>query len=237
MFEKRIYTILITILFANVIMFSCTANTTKSKTPITRTAEEVLNLSGLAMQGTSSFEFELSHKNTTGTQIGNLVFSKARGIISSHNSMLVEGNFLFGNLNLSGKLITINNEIFFLNPVTQKWERTDGSVTLLSFFNPEKGIQKILDSIYSPSFESNSKTYWNIKGYMPAYSLSNIIGETTKNDVAVTIWIDKTTNHLNRAIIYGKLNDYDKPETNNPIQRIITISKIDEDLVIEHPLK
>ncbi len=72
---------------------------------------------------------------------------------------------------------------------------------------------------------------------MPASSLSSLIGETSKNDVDITIWIDKTTNYLTRAIIYGRLNEYDRPETNNAIQRIITISKINEALVIEHPLK
>ena len=141
------------------------------------------------------------------------------------------------NLTLSGKLVTIDDDIFFLNPLTQKWETSQGSVTPLSFFNPEEGIKKILDTIISPSIESNSKTYWNIKGSMPASSLSSLIGETSKNDVDITIWIDKTTNYLTRAIIYGRLNKYDSPETNNAIQRIITISKINEALVIEHPLK
>ena len=72
---------------------------------------------------------------------------------------------------------------------------------------------------------------------MPASALSNIIGETTENEVEISIWIDKTTNYLTRAIIYGKLNEYDRTEPDNTIQRIITISKINEALFIEHPLK
>ncbi len=231
------FVILMTILFASAITISCNADSTKSNTRITKTPKEILTLSGVAMQGISSFEFELSHRNVSGTQVGGLMFSKATGLISSDNAMLVEGKFLFGNLTLSGKLITIDDDIFFLNPLTQKWERTEGSVTLLSFFDPEDGIQKILDSVTYSSIESSGKTYWHIKGSMPASSLSSIIGETTNNDVEVTLWIDKTTNYLNRAIIYGKLNEYDRSEPNNTIQRIITISKINEDLVIEHPLK
>ena len=237
MFGKSIYLILFTILFAIATTISCDSDSTKSNTEITKTPKEILSLSGLTMQDTSSFKFELSHKNVPGTQIGGLVFSKATGLISSDNAMLIEGKFLFGNLTLSGKLITIDDDIIFLNPLTQKWESTEGSVTLLSFFNPEEGIKKILDSVISPSIESNSKTYWNIKGSMPASSLSSIIGVTTKNDVEITIRIDKTTNYLTRAIIYGRLNEYDRPETNLPIQRLITISKINEKLVIEHPLK
>ena len=237
MFGNSIYFILITILFTSTIAISCDTDSAKLNTAVTKTPREILTLSGLVMQDASSFEFELSHKNVPGTQIGDLVFSKATGLISSDNAMLVEGKFLFGNLTLSGKLVTIDDDIFFLNPLTQKWEPSQGSVTPLSFFNPEEGIKKILDTIISPSIESNSKTYWNIKGSMPASSLSSLIGETSKNDVDITIWIDKTTNYLTRAIIYGRLNENDRPETNNAIQRIITISKINEALVIEHPLK
>jgi len=237
MFGKSISAILLMLLFASSIIISCNADSTGSTTEITKTPKEILSQSGLAMQGISSFKFELSHKNVSGTQIGGLMFSQASGLISSDNAMLVEGKFLFGNLTLSGQLITIDDEIFFLNPLTQKWERTEGTVTLLSFFHPEKGIKKILDNITYPSIESSGKTYWNIKGSMPASALSSIIGETTENEVEISIWIDKTTTYLTRAIIYGKLNEYDRSETNNTIQRIITISKINEALVIEHPLK
>ena len=234
MFGTGISAILAIILFVGAMTISCDA---KSNMEITKTPKEILSLSGLSMQDISSFEFELSHKNVSGTQIGDLVFSKAEGLISSDNTMLVEGKFLFGSLTLSGKLITIDDEIFFLNPLTQKWERTEGTVTVLSFFKPEEGIKKILDSVTSPSIESSGKTYWNIRGSMPASALSNIIGETTENEVEISIWIDKTTNYLTRAIIYGKLNEYDRSEPDNTIQRIITISKINEALFIEHPLK
>jgi len=237
MFEKNIFVILIMILFTISITISCDSGSIKSTTETTKTPKEILDLSGSAMQGVSSFEFELSHKNISGTQIGGLMFSKTTGLISSNNAMLVEGKFLFGNLTLSGKLITIGDDIFFLNPLTQKWERTEGSVTLLSFFDPEEGIEKILDSVTYPSIESSGKTYWNIRGSMPASSLSTIIGKTTENDVSVNMWIDKTTNYLTKIIIYGKLNEYDRSEINNTIQRIITISRINEDLVIENPLK
>ena len=143
MFGTGISAILAIILFVGAMTISCDA---KSNMEITKTPKEILSLSGLSMQDISSFEFELSHKNVSGTQIGDLVFSKAEGLISSDNAMLVEGKFLFGNLTLSGKLITIDDEIFFLNPLTQKWDRTQGTVTLLSFFTPEQGFKKIMDS-------------------------------------------------------------------------------------------
>ena len=235
MFGKNIYTILIAILLSGAISISCNSGSPISNTEITKTPEEILSRSGLTMQNISSFEFELSHKNVTGTRIGDLVFSEATGLISSDNKMLVEGKFLFGNIALSTKLIAINNDIFFLNPLTQKWELPEGSITLLSFFDPEEGIKNLLDSVTPLSMEADSKAYWNIKGSMPASSLSSIIGETTDNDVDVTIWIDKNTYYLTRAIIHGKLNAYDREKTTNKIQRKITISKINEDLAIEHP--
>ena len=147
-----------------VIIFNLSCVSDESVSPVIqpRTAEQILDQSGTVMNSVSSFKFHLSHKNINGTRIGDLVFSKATGLISDRNSMLIEAKFLFGNLTLSGGFSTIEGTTFFLNPLTQKWELSEDTVTPLSFFDPEKGIEKILNSTTSPKFISDSEKYWNL---------------------------------------------------------------------------
>ena len=236
MIRNNFYIILVVIYLVSLLNLSCTSDNPLSSESQTRTAKQILDQSGTIMKSVSSFEFRLSHKNISGTRIGDLVFSKATGLISDRNSMLIEAKFLFGNLTLSGGFSTIGNTTFFLNPLTQKWEVTEDSVTPLSFFDPEKGIEKILSSITSPKFRSTSEKYWNIEGSMPASSLSNLVGDTSDNNVEIIVWIDKDSLYLTRAIIFGQLNGYDDSENIDEIQRIIDISRFNEAIVIENPL-
>ena len=234
--KNNFYIILVAIYLVGILNLSCASGNPLSTASQTRTARQILDQSGTIMKSVSSFEFQLSHKNISGTRIGDLVFSKATGLISDNNSMFIEAKFLFGNLTLSGGFLTVDNTTFFLNPLTQKWEVTEDSVTPLSFFDPEKGIEKILSSTTSPKFRSNSEKYWNIEGSMPASSLSNLIGDTSDNNVEIIVWIDKDSLYLTRAIIFGQLNGYDDSENIDEIQRIIDISRFNEAIVIENPL-
>ena len=234
--KNNFYIILVAIYLVGILNLSCASGNPLSTASQTRTARQILDQSGTIMKSVSSFEFQLSHKNISGTRIGDLVFSKATGLISDNNSMFIEAKFLFGNLTLSGGFLTVDNTTFFLNPLTQKWEVTEDSVTPLSFFDPEKGIEKILSSTTSPKFRSNSEKYWNIEGSMPASSLSNLIGDTSDNNVEIIVWIDKDSLYLIRAVIFGQLNGYDDSENIDEIQRIIDISRFNEAIVIENPL-
>ncbi len=234
--KNNFYIILVAIYLVGILNLSCASGNPLSTASQTRTPRQILDQSGTIMKSVSSFEFQLSHKNISGTRIGDLVFSKATGLISDNNSMFIEAKFLFGNLTLSGGFLTVDNITFFLNPLTQKWEVTEDSVTPLSFFDPEKGIEKILSSTTSPKFRSNSEKYWNIEGSMPASSLSNLIGDTSDNNVEIIVWIDKDSLYLTRAVIFGQLNGYDDSVNINEIQRIIDISRFNEEIVIENPL-
>ena len=236
MIKNNTHIILVGIYLVIIFNLSCVSD--KSISPVTqsRTAEQILDQSGTVMNSVSSFEFQLSHKNISGTRIGDLIFSKATGLISDRNSMLIEAKFLFGNLTLSGGFSTIEDTTFFLNPLTQKWELSEDTVTPLSFFDPEKGIEKILNSTTSPKFISDSEKYWNIEGLMPASLLSNLVGDTSDNDVKIIVWIDKDSLYLTRVIIFGQLNEYDHSENIKEIQRIIDISRFNEEIFIENPL-
>ena len=236
MIRDNFYIILVAIFLVSIFNLSCASDNPLSSEIQNKTAKQILDQSGTIMNSVSSFEFRLTHKNVSGTRIGDLVFSEATGILSDTNSMVIEAKFLFGNLTLSGGFSTIDNTTFFLNPLTQKWEVTEDSVTPLSFFDPEKGIEKILSSTTSSKFRSNSEKYWNIEGSMPASSLSNLVGDTSDNNVEIIVWIDKDSLYLTRAIIFGQLNGYDDSENMNEIQRIIDISRFNEAIVIENPL-
>ena len=71
---------------------------------------------------------------------------------------------------------------------------------------------------------------------MPASLLSNLVGDTSDNDVKIIVWIDKNSLYLTRVIIFGQLNEYDHSENINAIQRIIDISRFNEEIRIENPL-
>ena len=140
--KNNFYSILVVNYLVSILNLSCTSDNPLPSESQTRTAKQILDQSGTIMMSVSSFEFRLSHKNISGTRIGDLVFSSATGLISDRNSMLIEAKFLFGNLTLSGGFSTIGNTTFFLNPLTQKWEVTEDSVPLFPFLIPRKELRK-----------------------------------------------------------------------------------------------
>ena len=237
MIRNSIYLILLAVFLSSVASIACKSKISTSDTSDIKTAAEILNSTGIAMQSISSFIFKLTHENLQGTRIGNLILSEANGTISSDNSMLLEGKFILGNLTLSSGFSTVGGNSFFLNPLTQNWEMSEISTSPLAFFDAQKGIQNILSTIKYPEFASDSKKYWNIEGFMPSSALSPLIGDTINNDVKVIVWIDKKSLYLTRAVISGKLNKYDDIKDESIIQRIISLSRFDEKVIIENPLK
>ena len=94
MIRDNFYIILVAIFLVSIFNLSCASDNPLSSEIQSKTAKQILDQSGTIMNSVSSFEFRLSHKNVSGTRIGDLVFSEATGLLSDTNSMVIEAKFL-----------------------------------------------------------------------------------------------------------------------------------------------
>ena len=82
MIRNSIYLILLAVFLSSVASIACKSKISTSDTSDIKTAAEILNSTGIAMQSISSFKFKLTHENLQGTRIGDLILSEANGTIS-----------------------------------------------------------------------------------------------------------------------------------------------------------
>ncbi len=200
-----------------------------SPTPIN--ASVIVDSSRASMADLKSFQFDLSHREGTGSPMEGFLLVEAIGLVENPDMISVEATMLLGNITTKGGIVAVDEKTFILNPLTKKWERVESEVGLLNFFDPQEGISSIMDSILNPQLiESNDDTYI-IRGDIPAPSFSPILGETTDNDVTVEISIARDSYLLTNVRVTGRLNKSDE----DGLVRIIEISRFNQPSYITEP--
>ena len=188
--------------------------------------------SSKVMANLNSFQFELIHEDGEGSLLNGLTLTKAIGLVEKPNKLKVELTLLFGGVIIKGGAITTADGSYMLNPLNKEWTTTSIKSSPLGFFDPGEGIESILDSISDLHLVSREPNAFLLGGTLPASSLSSILGETTHNDIAVTLLISENTFHLLEAETIGKVNESD----NEDIKRTIRLSRFNEAFQISTPL-
>ena len=200
-----------------------------SPTPINPST--VVDYSRNVMAGLESFKFDLSHREGIGSPMEGFLLVEAVGLIEKPNMISVEATMLLGNITTKGGIVTIDEKTFILNPLTKEWEKVESEIGLLNFFDPQKGISSIMDSMLDPQLIESNDDRYIIRGEIPAPSFSPLLGETTDNDVTAEISISRDSYLLTNVRVTGRLNKLDE----DGLVRIIEISRFNQPLYIAEP--
>jgi len=202
-----------------------------SPTPIKVNPSIIIDSSKNIMAELKSFKFDLSHRKGAGSPMEGFLLVEAVGLIEKPNMISVEATMLLGNITTKGGIVTIDEKTFILNPLTKEWEKVESEIGLLDFFDPQKGISSIMDSMLDPQLIESNDDRYIIRGEIPAPSFSPLLGETTDNDVTAEISISRDSYLLTNVRVTGRLNKLDE----DGLIRIIEISRFNQPLYIAEP--
>ena len=202
-----------------------------SPTPIKVNPSIIIDSSKNIMAELKSFKFDLSHRKGAGSPMEGFLLVEAVGLIEKPNMISVEATMLLGNITTKGGIVTIDEKTFILNPLTKEWEKVESEIGLLDFFDPQKGISSIMDSMLDPQLIESNDDRYIIRGEIPAPSFSPLLGETTDNDVTAEISISRDSYLLTNVRVTGRLNKLDE----DGLVRIIEISRFNQPLYIAEP--
>ena len=189
-----------------------------------------------AIQKVNSYHFNLNVDNP-GTG-GTLIIKTADGDILVPSKLKANANVLvLGNI-VQVQLITIDNDQYVTNPITNKWERTTGLLDPRTLSDSNTGVAAILGHIQNPSTPVDANVdgtpCWSIDGTLDAKYLAGITGggAPSGSTVKVTTCIGKTDNLPYQIKMSGVAAAGDTSQT----VRTFKLSKFNETLTITAPI-
>ena len=208
---------------------------TPTPTPVPIDPSELLEGTGRAMGGLSSFHFRLDHEKGSTEIAAGLRVEYAEGDVANPDRISVEFSGVFGaGFAIRGRLVTVADTSYMTNPMSGKWEAVPVGVSPWGFFSPSRGIAAMTAQVEDPRLlhEAGVGGAHRLAGSLPASALSLLLGKTLPDaSVAVELDIDADTLYLTRAKIVGQASSLDEDD---PV-RIITLSAFDEPVSIEAP--
>ncbi|MCH9010149.1 MAG: LppX_LprAFG lipoprotein [Chloroflexi bacterium] len=203
-----------------------------SPTPIN--PQVILERSGEAMEALESFHFRLIHESG-GTPIGQgLVIREVQGDVARPDKISLEVSGLAGSFTMRLSLITIGDNGFISNPITGEWETVPAEVSPLGFFEPTRGVSEIMRRIESPRLISTDDDSYTISGTIASEGLASLFGAVEEgNSIDIDVVIDATSLFLLEARLEGRITTLEE----DGVIRIITLSRFNEPVVIESPVR
>ena len=205
-----------------------------SPTPTPANPRAVLERSGEIMEALESFHFHLTHESG-GTPLGQgLVIKEVQGDVARPDKLSLEFSGFVGNFAMRSSLIAIGESSFILNPITGEWEPVPTEVSPLGFFEPTKGVSRIMNQIKSTRLVSTEDNRYIISGRIASESLAALFGAVEEgNSIDVRVEIDATSLFLLEARLEGRITTLEE----DGVIRIITLSRFNEPVKIEPPVR
>ena len=237
--NSTIATLLVTVLTA-LILVGCGHSPQPDPTavpPPTPTPIDVAGLlarSGEATGALETFRFQLEHNDRGGTPLTeSLTVTEADGTVVSPDAVSVEFAGTLGSFAVRSSLITLGDDSYMTNPLTNAWEQVAREVSPLGFFDPQRGIGSMMTEVNSPVLAEKSDESYVIEGSLPVEALQPLLGSSLMegNTVDVRLTIDTDNLFLQRAILDGRLT-VSEPDG---VVRTITLSEFNEQVTIEPP--
>ena len=203
-----------------------------SPTPVN--PQVVLERSGEVMEALESFHFRLTHESG-GTPIGQgLVIREVQGDVARPDKISLEVSGLAGSFAMRLSLITIGDNGFISNPITGEWEPVPAEVSPLGFFEPTRGVSEIMRRIESPRLISTDDDSYAISGTIASEGLASLFGAVEEgNSIDIDVVIDATSLFLLETRLEGRITKLEE----DGVIRIITLSRFNEPVVIESPVR
>ena len=239
---RRIYSYVAAIAALLLISVACggseeqaTATPVPTPTPVIDVAV-VLEQTGAAMAGLSTFQFRLRHEVGSLEIASGLVLDKVDGTVVRPDRISVTFVGDLGGFALDSSLITIGEASYMTNPLTGQWEEGPMSLTPLGFFSPTEGIAAIISQVQNPvlTVEAGPPPSYTISGTLPAPALTPLIGSAILPDafVDLVLTVAPDGGRLTAARFTGRILETDVEGA----VRVIELSGFDDPVSIEPPL-
>ncbi len=200
-------------------------------------AHQLISKAQIAIKAVTSYHFKLTtdHPGTGAT----LTIIQAEGDIAVPDKLKANATALILGSNAQVQIITIGNQQYITDPITQQWHATTGLIDPRTLSDPQMGVAAILGRISNPSTSSdanvtvNGMPCWNVNGKLDPTYLSGITGGGAPAGTmdAVTTCIGKSDNLPYLIRITGIAAASDTTAT----VRTFTLSKFDENISITPP--
>ena len=207
---------------------------TPTPTPVPIDPQEVLGLSGQAMQALDTFHFRLEHDKGSSEMLPGLKVEDVNGVVANPNRISVSFTGAFGgSFAVRSKLVTVGDRSYMTNPLNDRWEEVPPDVSPLGFFDPSKGIGAMMEQVVQADLIDQDDGQLRLAGRLPAEALGPLLGSAIEGAVVdIELTIDSETMYLLMARVTGRVMPSDEEGT----ERVISLSAFDEPVTIEPPI-
>lgn len=207
-----------------------------SGTPTIPSAADLLKSARQAILKVSSYHFNLNAQNPGSG--GLLTITSADGDIMVPDKLKANAKALVFSNTVEVQLVAIGAKQYVTDPITGKWNETNGLLDPRTLADPQNGVSAIISHIQNPSTPVGSSVdgtpCWSIDGKLDPKYLSGITGVSGSNGklVAITTCIGKADNLPYLIRINGVAVQGDTDKTT----RTFKISKYNEQITIVAPI-
>jgi len=199
------------------------------------TAEDVLARATDAVGGITSFHFKLTHENGSTPLPLSLELESAEGDVIVPGRLRADVDAEAAGINVSVKVIGIDEETWITNPFTRSWQKLAGT-NIRDFADPAALVSGLLPSIKDPQLSAGGRvdgTQTNlVTGTIDSGALQDALGIAEPGrTVSVEAWIGIDDKLPRRVRLTGALSDGDAAD----VVRQVEITRYDEPVEIMPP--
>lgn len=203
----------------------------------TPTAAGVLKHSSRAMADVSTFQFVLASQGGDTPLPGGMALSGANGVMARPDRVDLTARARFAGFVVEVRVINVAGVTYMTNPLTGGWQRFEGNLNPLAFFDPAQGVTLVLDSVTEPAIVASEpvagyETY-HITGRLPAGAVQFISGSFVEGSVLdADLWIDRDDSLLRKVQLKGRITQGEV----DGVVRNLTFSNFNEPVSIQPPM-
>ena len=220
----------------SVLLLACGGGGDSSESADTeKTASEILTDASKASASVTSFHFKLSHQNGSTPLPLNLSLESAEGDIGVPDKLAADVKADAAGINVSVKVIGINNETWVTNPFTRNWQRLGGT-NIRDFADPAALVTGLLPDIKDPQLQGredvDGASTYRLTGTMESAALTDALGIAEPgHTVRVEEWIGVDDSLPRRVKLSGRLSDDEKEN----VTRQVDLSRFNQPVDIKAP--
>ncbi|MBI63021.1 MAG: hypothetical protein CL775_03255 [Chloroflexi bacterium] len=204
-----------------------------SKSNVTYSSDEIINISKIFVNQSKTFEFTLTHRDGYTLLPGNLNISKAKGKIQKPNKILIDAEIISNDFLLKLSYLTFDEKFWITNPISNKWGEIPNSDNPFKEVNPIQIIVDIITKIKSSEIKSYNDNSYNISATIISNDLKSLVGDMIIPDKSVKIELSILPNgEILKVNIIGEVQPKDTLDT----IRIIKFYNWDKPIEWKEPL-
>ena len=217
------------------ILTACGGGDSSDSVNTDKTASEILSDASKAAGEVDSFHFKLTHQNGSTPLPLNLSLESAEGDVEVPDKLKADVKADAAGINVSVKVIGIDDETWVTNPFTRNWQRLGGT-NIRDFANPAALVTSLLPEIEDPEIagreDVDGTSTYRLTGMIDSAALSESLGiAEAGHTVKVEAWIGVEDSLPRRVKLTGRLTDDEKEN----VSRQVDLSRFNQPVDIKEP--